>query len=309
LTRLGWLAEATRQSYDYTLGRKTESDRVRGQLTYRVDPQLKLSASVGRERNDYFTPGSQSWTTSGYGAEWAPTERAQISALREKRFFGYGHNVSVNHRMARSAVKFTDTRDISALPSQLSTGGLGNIYDLLFSQMASAIPDPAARSAYVNSFLQQSGISPNSLVNTGFLNSQVTLMRRQELSYILRGVRNTLTLVANKTRNEGLGGGLSIGDNNTNVSAITQQGFSIGLSHQLTALTGLNLTGSRSRSSGASIAAGNNPESKQKSLSASLTTKLGAKTSGALTARRTEVEGSLAPYTENAVIGSISMQF
>jgi hypothetical protein len=51
-----------------------------------------------------------------------------------------------------------------------------------------------------------------------------------------------------------------------------------------------------------------NPESTQKSLSAGITTKLGAKTNGALTARRTETSGT-SPYTENAVVGSISVQF
>lgn len=308
LAFIGWSAEGSRQSSDYTLGRKTESDNIRGRLTYRVDPQLKLSASIGRESNDYLSLTKQTWNTSGYGADWSPTERTQVSAFREKRFFGNGHTFSVSHRLPRSAIKYVDSRDIASLPNQFATVGLGNIYDLLFSQMASSIPDQDARAVFVNSLLQQSGIAPNTQVNAGFLSSQVTLMRRQELSYVLQGVRNTLTLAANRSRNERLGTGLGTGDDYSSVSDIAQQGFNVGWSHQLSPLSSLNVTGTRSRSTGSSATSAVNPENTQKSLSAGVTTKLGAKTNGALTARRTETSGTN-PYTENAVVGSISVQF
>lgn len=308
LTFLGWSADASRQKFDYSLGRRNESDRLRGQLIFRVDPQLRFSASLGRENNDFLSLSKQSWNTSGYGADWNPTERTQLSAFREKRFFGHGHNFSARHRLPRSAISYVDSRDISALPNQVGTVGLGNIFDLLFSQMTSSIPDRAARTAFVNNLLQQNGIAPNAQVNAGFLSSQVTVMRRQELSYALLGVRNTLTLAVNRTRNDSLGTLLVATDDFSNVSAITQQGFSASWSHQLSALSSLSVTGARSRSTGASTTSTVNPESTQKSLSAGITTKLGAKTNGALTARRTETSGT-SPYTENAVVGSISVQF
>ncbi len=69
------------KAIDYTLGRKTESDHLRGRLTYRVDPQLRLSASLGRESNDYLSLSKQTWNTSGYGADWSPTERTQAVGI------------------------------------------------------------------------------------------------------------------------------------------------------------------------------------------------------------------------------------
>lgn len=39
-----------------------------------------------------------------------------------------------------SAVRFSDIRDISSLPNQFATAGLGNIYDLLFAQLTSTVP-------------------------------------------------------------------------------------------------------------------------------------------------------------------------
>lgn len=309
LALLGWAVDASRQQYDYTLGRKNESDRLRGQLIYRIDPQLRLSASLGRERNDFLSLTKQSTNTTGYGADWNPTERTQLSAFREKRFFGHGHNISAKHRLPRSAVSYVDSRDISALPNQAGTVGLGNIFDLLFSQMASSIPDPAARTAAINSLLLQNGLSPNVQVNAGFLSSQVTIQRRQELSYVLLGARNTLTLAVNRTRNDSLGTLLVAGDDFSQVNSIAQKGFSVGWSHQLSALSSLNVTGSRSRNAGIGGSSAVSLENTQKSLSAAVTTKLGPKTNAAVTARRTEVDGSLSPYTENAVIGSVSIRF
>lgn len=306
LAALGWSAEASRQQYDYSQGRSSESDRVRGILTYRVNPQFKLSASVGREGNDFVSLNKQSWTTHGFGADWAPTERTEISAFREKRFFGYGHTYSISHRFPMSAIKFADTRDISSLPNQFATAGLGNIYDLLLMQLASAVPDPVDRAARVNALLSAAGIAPNVQVNSGFLSSQVTVERRQELSWLLRGARNTLTLVAMRGKNDRLGSGLGTGDDFSVASSVDQHGFNVGWAYQLTPLTSLNLAAGQTRSMG--DFSSQNQNNRQRRLSASLSTRLGAKTSAAVTARRNKSDGTTQPYTENTLVGSIAIE-
>ena len=90
-------------------------------------------------------------------------------------------------------------------------------------------------------------------------------------------------------------------------SSITQKGFNVGWSHQLSPQTALSVTGTHSRSSGQT--SGQDQSTTQKAFSASLSTKLGPKTNAALTARRTEFDRTTQPYTENAVIGSVSIQF
>ena len=42
---------------------------------------------------------------------------------------------------------------------------------------------------------------------------------------------------------------------------------------------------------------------------ASLTSKIGAKTNGGLTIRRTDFDNAITPYAENALIGTISVVF
>lgn len=308
LAALGWSLDASMQQYDYSQGRKVQSDSMRGFLTYRVDPQLKVSLSAGRESNDFASLTNKAWNTNGYGFNWMPTERTQVSVFREKRFFGYGHTVSMSHRMPSSAVTYTDSRNVAALPNQMTTVGLGNIYDLLFAQLASAIPDPAERAARVNAFLNAFHISPNMPVTSGFLSSQVRVQRSQNLSWLWYGARNTLTLAFVRTQNDRLGTGLATGEDFSIASSITQKGINVGWSHLLSAQSSLNVSAARTRSSG--VGTTGLPAFNQKMFSAGVTTKLGAKTNGAVTARRTEMDGGTGiSYTENAVIGSVSMQF
>lgn len=308
LAALGWSLVGSAQQYDYSRGRKMESEQMRGFLTYRVNPQLKVSVSAGRERNDFVSLTRQTWNTNGYGFDWMPTERTQASVFREKRFFGNGHQVTLSHRFPLSAITYRDSRNISALPNQLATVGLGNIYDLLFMQLASQYPDEQARAAEVNARLNARGISPNAQVVAGFLTSQVTVQRRQELSWLWYGVRNTLTLAFVRSQNDRVGTALGLGDDFSSASSITQRGINVVWSHVLSAQSSLNFSGSRSRSSGAGTTGVQ--ASNQKMFSVGVTMKLGAKTNGAVTARRTERDGGTAvPYTENAVVGSVSMQF
>lgn len=304
---LGWSVDGSQQSYDYGHGRKTKSDRWHGRISYKVVPHLKFSMSGGRERNDFVSLHEGSWSTRGYGVDWAPTERTQISVFREKRFFGHGHTASISHRMPSSAVMYTDSRNVSALPSRLATVGLGNIYDLLFTQKASSIPDPVERAAWVDGYLNAIHIPPSTPVTVGFLSSQVSVQRSQNLSWIWYGARNTLTLALVRTQNDRLGTGLGTGDDFSIASSIIQKGGNINFSHRLSALSSLTVSGTRTRNSGSiggGLAAYN-----QKMFSAGITTRIGANTNAVLTARRTQFDRSANSYTENAVSGSLLMQF
>jgi uncharacterized protein (PEP-CTERM system associated) len=326
LPLIGWLANADRQITDYSLGSKSESDMWRGLLFYRFTPEWKFSVSAGRESNNYFSATQESRPTHGFGLDWVPNERTQVSAFRESRFFGEGHTVSANYRMPLSALNYTDTRDVSALPPQMGMASLGNVnlyqlyFNLYMSERESAIPDPVARAAAVTAFLAPFNIPTNATLVGGFMSSQVSLMRNQQLSYMLRGARNTLILALNRSQNDQLGTGLGSGDFAL-TSSIRQQGVNVILSHQLTGLSDLSLMASRSRSTGGSLpttgfvlstaASGANLETTQTMLSTSLSTRLSPKTTAVVTLRRTAAESTTTSYTytENAAVGAVSFQF
>jgi hypothetical protein len=80
-----------------------------------------------------------------------------------------------------SSIRYTDIRDISLIPNQSSTVGLGTVYDQYFDQFATLIPDLAARAAYVNSLLNQAGIAPNAQAVSDYAAQRPRVQRRQAL--------------------------------------------------------------------------------------------------------------------------------
>lgn len=303
-SRVQWAFDAAHQTYDYTLGRETESSNARLRLSYLVDTGLKLTAIGGREENNFISLDKESHNTSGFGLEWNPTTRTRLFLERERRFFGNSHRFSFSHRTPRTAVNFSDTRNVAASPNNLAGGGAGNIYDLLFQQMASVEPDPVQRDILVNNFLQANGIAPNTPVTSGFLNSGPTVSRQQTLSFAWLGVRNTLTLTATQGETQRLGLLTAAGEDLAASGTVRQRGVSLALSHKLSALSNLNFQASRQSSSSAS-----GLSTSTRNFNLSLIHKLGPNTAMTVGMRRVLFDNQLNPYTENAFLGTLRMQF
>jgi len=302
---LKWTLDANRQTADYANGRKTDADLTRLLLTYLITPQFSISASAGWERNDYASLDQESRNTHGYGFDWNPTPRTQISAFKERRFFGDGHRFSISHRFPNSSIRYTDTRDISVLPNQFATAGMGSLYDLYYDYFESLIPDPAVRSAFVNALLASAGLDPNRQVVGGFLSSQASKQRQQQLAFVLFGARNSLTLQFNRSENSRIAAALaSTADDFSQSSTIRQTGVSLTFSHRLSALSSLNVTASRQKSTG-SYTGTDNLDTTTTLYQINLATRLGAKTNGSLSLRRAKYDSDSNPYTENALIATL----
>ncbi|MDE1546575.1 TIGR03016 family PEP-CTERM system-associated outer membrane protein [Dechloromonas agitata] len=310
---LRWALDASQQTAEYSYGRKTDSDRFTASATYIVVPQFRVTFSGGQEANNYASVDKESHTTHGYGFDWNPTERTQISAFRDKRFFGNGHRYSFTHRFPLSSISYSDTKDVSILPNQFTSVGMGTIYDLfrqiLFSQLSSQYSDPIQLEAEVNRRLSQ---IPANILNTprtsSFLSSRATIQRRQELALAIQGVRNTLTIMFNRNESDSMLASDSIQDDfyRNSVNSIKQRGVSISLAHQLSGLTTANLTASRQESTGTGTTA---LKATTTLYQGGISTKLGPKTTGSLNLRHSKFDSSTNPYTENAVIGMLSVLF
>ena len=299
----GWSVDGTHQEVTYSGGRRTDSDLVRAILTYRFDPQIQVRASLGAESNNYSTATQESKSTFGYGADWSPSERTQLSVFRERRFFGDGHTITFNHRMPLTIFRFTDTRDVTVLPNQLANVGLGTYYDMLFAQLANSIPDPVARAQQVNAQLQQAGISPTAAITAGFLTSQATVRRRQEFSVVLNGLRNTATYTFFQSDQQSVRTGAGVADDFSTATSVKQRGMSSNFSHRLSPLTTLNALTSLSRSEDNT---GQSTTSRIFSLNAS--TKIGIRTNASIGLRATRTDGTT-PYRENAMLATVTAQF
>ncbi|MBU1363405.1 MAG: TIGR03016 family PEP-CTERM system-associated outer membrane protein [Gammaproteobacteria bacterium] len=313
---LKWSVDASQQTADYSSGRATDAERLYATATYSVVPQFRISLSGGQESNNYASLNKESHPTHGYGFDWNPTERTQISAFKERRFFGDGHRYSLSHRFPLSSIRYSDSKDVSVLPNQFTSVGLGTVFDLFqqicSQQLSSSYTDPnqleQAANTCAATLVSQAGISPDTLVTSSFLSSRATVQRRQQLALALQGTRNTLTVLFNRNESRSVLAAAATNDdfNLNNINNIRQRGVSVTLSHRLSGLSNLNLTASRQESTGTGNAT---LKSTTTLYQANLTTKLGAKATGGISVRHSEFESTTSPYTENALVGTLSIVF
>lgn len=302
---LGWSLDASQQRTDYSNGTRTDADTLRGGLSYQLGQQYRFSVTGGYENNNYASLEKERHSITGVGFDWTPDERTRLSAQRERRFFGESHTFSFEHRTPLTVWKFTDNRNISLLPTQLATATMGTVYDMLYSQLATRVPDPQQRAVAVNELLQSYNLPANTVVTSGFLSSSASVLRRRELSLMLIGRRDTLTFLASDNESQRLQMASGGADAFNSTNAIRQRGLSINLAHRLTPISTLNLVGSRQHSSSPTTG----QETTLRMFNVSLSTRFGPHVTGTLAARRALFDSTANPYTESAVIGTLTAQF
>jgi uncharacterized protein (PEP-CTERM system associated) len=302
---LSWNAGLSSQDVKYSLGRTVQSDRLNGGLTYTFTPQFSTSLLVSRESNNYTSAAKQSHGSTGLAMNWQPSDRTTIAAQIENRSFGQSHNISISHRTARTAWRFSDSKDVSNSPVQSGQTTLGSLSDLLYSQFSALEPDPLKRAELVNRFMQDNGMNADSRVISNFLSSNVSLQRRQEASFALLGVRDTITFVMNRGSNSNLGTFVTAFDDLSTNSVVHQNGFSVLYSHRLTQDASMNVLASRQSTSASGGAGGTS----LRAVDISLSSRLGRKMSGSIGARRVFFDSATNPYTETAVTGNLNVQF
>ena len=302
-----WTIDGSHQVTTFASNTRNEVQRLIGRLTYRFSPEISAFVSGGSEANNYSSTSLQSYANHGYGGDWTPSERTKLSVSRERRSFGDSHSINFNHRTALTAWRFTDTKSVTATPNQAGSTGQGNYYDLLNSQLSASIPDPVQRAQQVNTLLQQSGISPTAAITSGFLPSRVSIQRRQELSLVLNGVRNTVTYTLVQADTQSLSGAaVPAGtDDFSQSSLIKTRGMSSNYSHRLTPVFSLNALSSWTRVSGAA----NGQMSTQKLFNFNVSGRLSPKVNASVGLRHVVSDGNAAAYRENAVLGTLTAQF
>lgn len=299
---VGWGLEASRQITDFEGGRRTTNDRFIASVVAQPDVDLQLGLRVGTERSDLASLDTRRFDNWGASLRWTPTPRTRVAIDGDRRDFGNAHSVSVEHRMRRSVLRFTDTRSLNDGRTQ-SSGGTMTAYDLFFELFAAQEPDPVARESLVRAFLEQNGVDPDAVLGGGFLTSAITLQRRQELSLALTGQRTTFVVSAYRTDTE-RADPLSSGQDDLIVGPVHQRGLGVTVAHRLTPVSSLTLGLSSQRTSGGAGAA-NGLDSVQLGWA----TRLNDRSSLSLTVRHSEYEDTVDPYTENAVLAAFSRRF
>jgi uncharacterized protein (PEP-CTERM system associated) len=302
---VSWSADTSFQVYDYTVGRRTEDDRIRAALHFTVNPALRLSLSGGVESSNISTIQKETNPTPGAGIEWSPTERTHLSGLYEKRFFGSSHALTFEHRTPRTVLSFSDTQDIETGFGQPAAGQLGTAYNLFFTQFASVQPDPILRANLVDQFLQANGIAPTAQVFSGSLAAAPTRQRRQNLSFAFVGLRDTATISGSQTRGISIDPLSTAVDDFANNNLVRQRGLSLGLAHRMTPVAALNLFASVDKTSGSTAS----QSTTLRSVRLYWTDQFGPRGDYSLGIRHSTFSSPTSPYTETGVTGTIGMRF
>ena len=300
---LNWYAQISEQrsSFAGTSGNRNGLQSVG--LTYRPDVELQLGTNVGRERSDFLGGAQRTGASSGVNAQWSPTPRTQIAADVQRHDYGTAHNLSFQHRFARSVWQLVDATNVT-LGNSGAPGGVRSNYDQYFLLFASLEPDPIKRDVLVRSYLQSLGIAPDAAVSTGFLSAGPSRLHNQQATVTLQGPRSSITLLLGRTVTSRLGSnGASSGDLALSPQ-VSQRSYSLSAGHQLSPTSSLSVTASRLASAGLGLG----QSTQLTSWALNWNTKLGQRLSAQLGARHSRFE-SVSGYAENAVYSSLTQQF
>jgi uncharacterized protein (PEP-CTERM system associated) len=304
LSKLNWGVDANTQQSTYSNNAKNKTDSLRGTLTYTFDPQFRFTVIGGQESNDYINFIQQTTSITGWGFDWAPTDRTLLNWTYENRYFGQGYNFNLTHRTASTAWRVSDSRDAMIRAPQSMTFAMGTYFDLLNEQLRVSIPDDFQRAQYIQALLQAAGLSADAQVIGGFTSSRAAINHNKEISFTWTGVRNTITFSAVSLDRDALGTGVGVPDDFDISSRIRQKGVNANWSHKLTPTASLTLMGTKSFTTGNTSAL----DSDRLMYTATLSEKLGAYTRGSLGYRRTEATGA-SNYVENAFLASLLVVF
>lgn len=246
----GWALEydQNRIVYDNSTRPEQNSQLFRGRLYWQPTTELQLSASAGREQNDYSLQETRSYDLYGAGLSWKPGPRTSVDLGSEHRFFGPSSTARLSHRTRLTAWTLEYSKNASNFPQELLRLPPGNTAALLDAIFLARIPDPAERQAAVQRFLQLSG-TPAFLANSlAFYTQEIFLREALDVSVGIIGARNSITFTAfrnESTRLSDTPGTTTLPDAFLLADRVRQRGFSVRANHQIAPLTSLGASATR----------------------------------------------------------------
>ena len=280
----------TRQYYDSGSDTGTYTVQVaRAIASYRVDPQLEVSARVGYE-SDHFpaanTFGSDTQgTVYGAGLHWKPTERTDLNGFWEHHFYGSNYSWVLTHRLPNVALSASFTRGLSSFPQLALIVPAGvTVAQFLDLAFTTRIPDPVQRAQAVAQFLAQTGLPPTLSSPLNFYATSLTLQNSALLSAVWVGALNSVAFSLFRTESEAVSGqGSALPAAFQFAANSIQTGGGVSYSHRLSGFTNLVASANYTRSApNTSDETLSNANTNNYNASLSLSTQFSPKTSGSI---------------------------
>lgn len=284
-----------------TPNKSSTINSIQGSVFLRPDPQLSFSANVGHETNTSYIVGSPDTVTYGAGMQWRPSSLTSFSADVNHKGFGSNYAVSASHRTAWTAWNLNWTRDITSTQNLLLAPNPN--LDLLSSLVRNAYSDPE-RQKLLYSLL---GIPPGYVPSLGLVTDQRMLQNVLRGTVAMIGVRNTVTINASRSKSQAAT--LSGAANDlTTFSNIRMNSWGAAWSLLLSPVSHFTVNYNSSRSEGS----GNTPtvESRQRLVSAELSSQLSPKLMASVMLKNSRSEGSqTGTIRENSCVATVGYRF
>ena len=213
-----------------------ESRLFRARLFFQPNESWQLSASAGREENNFVLQQTERETTRGVGVSWRPGPRTTAEFEYEHRFFGAARLARFSHRTRLTAWSIGYSRNTSTFQEELLRLPPGNTAALLDAIFSARIADPVQRAAAVQQFLQATGAPASLSSPLAFFTQRVFLREGVDASFAILGARNSITFTAFRAENTELSANaVAIApDAFLFADRFTQRGFAVRADHRLT---------------------------------------------------------------------------
>ena len=237
----GWSTEYNRSSVKFPGQAALVTQLERARVIWQIDPQVQIFGGAGYENNHYIFADFRD-VTYRVGGRWRPTERTQVDADWEHRFFGSSYHFTFDHRTPLSVWTVRASRDVTSYPQQLAGLPAGvDIASYLNLFFLTSIPDPVQRAALIAQIIQSGGLPLFLSGGVNLYTQQATLQQSASASLGLLGARNSVFFTVYRLRSEPVAGAeqpisgqLAAFNNNT------QTGGGIAWTHKLAPSLSLN---------------------------------------------------------------------
>ena len=282
-----------------------ESIRLTG--TMGLDSEVLVGVIGGYERSSYL---SQRVSANRYGVMtiWRPTERTDVEAELEHRFFGRGWKVEARHRLPTAAFEVALQRTASALPSSLAgVSAGGGVNSLLDSIYRTRFPDDADRAALIQETLRSRGVQSTLFAPGDVFAQYAQVQQNANVRMLLIGPRNQVSLSAFYTKASALVGAADFSLTARNDAR--QYGTSLDINRRLSPQTTVNAI--LSRRSARTLGTIDTTTSIQTSLALGASLTVSMNSSASLGMRRTVTTSSRLPPpgNETSVSGAFVIRF
>lgn len=308
---LGWTVHLESSETDYTDSTTPLIRDSLGRVILKAapDPQLIFSARGGAEQENYLVD-TRPRAIYGAGVEWRPTERSDIEAVGEKRFFGTQWDYGIKHHTAALIINIAGGRDVVTSAQTVFALPIGgDMAALLDSILIPTHPDPVERAGAVQQLLSQQNLPQTLAAGTTIFATAPVLLTSNKGSITWLGRRDAIALAVYDLRTQVLPANLS-----SLFTAVTesdqneQKGTELTLTHHLTPFTSLTADGRIFKIEG--IGATSGVYTRQNALTLQLNNALTLRTSAFVGGRLQAIESNVTPNArERAAIVGLSHRF